>query len=289
MQAILKFHNEGIEAEAEALLAWHSRKAHVPRVMNYGVVPATKTTAQPVKYLLQQALLDRHGRVVETCAEYLLRQPKKARETGRLMGVELKKMHSCVARRYFGDFADSPGSLSTYRSWNTFMKDFLKSRTAYLRSIGVTGEQLTAVERFIEQCQFVKRGRYIHGDFSIRNAAVKSHDPLQIYLFDPNPMIGDPTWDVANFYNNAEFQKRRAAADDSRADVATRDQQLLIGFRQGYHRRINQNGLLVSRLIQASLNAEAVENSDTADPLDGQVRREFIKDCIERIVRKTRT
>lgn len=289
VQAIIKFGHKGLEAEAEALRAWRARGAQVPEVLASGVVPATKRSPNPIKYVVEQALLDRHGRLVETCASFLTHSPEKAREVGRLMGVELNKLHGTSAKRHFGDFADSPGSLSTYKSWSSFMKDYLRARSNYLRRIGVTSAQLTAAERFIDGCQFVKRGRYVHGDFSIRNAAISGHEPLKVSLFDPNPMIGDPTWDVANHYNNYEFHKRRAEHDGTVRDLFVRDQQLFIGFRQGYTRRIRQDGLLVARLIQASLQAEYKESavrSGRADRLDVRVRREFIHELVKRMVRK---
>lgn len=288
LQAILKFNYKGVEAEAEALRVWRDRQAHVPKVYAHGVVPVTKHMKQPIKFLLQQALLDTHNRVVETCDNFLVHTPNKAREIGRLMGVELKKMHSCVAKRHFGDFADSVGSLSTYSSWNTFMQDYLKSRAPYLQSIDITSEQLTTISAFIDHCRFVKRGRYIHGDFSIRNAAVKSYDPLQIYLFDPNPIIGDPTWDIANFYNNHEYKKRRVKYDKTIHDLYVRDRQLLTGFRQGYARRIPQEALMASRLIQASLQAEFQEaqlKQGEGEKIAVQVRKEFIYDLIIQIER----
>ena len=75
------------------------------------------------------------------------------------------------------------------------------------------------------------------------------------------------------------MHEARAHGEDARTAVRT-------GFRQGYRRRISQDALLVSRLIQASLQAEAVDNADTADALDRRVRHEFIHDCVRRIARK---
>lgn len=282
VKVIIKLSYSGIEAEVEALQAWRKRHVRVPAVISSGIVPITKGDQRPVKYMVQEALLDRHGRLVETCASYLVHSPKQAREIGRLLGAELNKLHRAVATRSFGDYADAAGNTAAYASWNAYLLDYLQVHVDYLGELKIDDEKIEAVKHFIAVHKFVSRGRYLHGDFSIRNAAVKPYGRMRVSLFDPNPLIGDPSWDIAVLFNNYEFHKRRCEYDDSHRELYVRDQQLLIGFKQGYRRQINQGSLLVAQLIQAILQARYVEDSERKDdPLDLRVRQEFVYRLVE--------
>ncbi len=285
-QVIIKLHYDGLEAEAEALKAWKARHVRVPSVLDSGIVLKTKNSKRPIKYLIQSAMLDKHGRIVETCASYLVDKPDKARAIGRLLGKELNKLHSAIANRSFGEFSDSPGNTAAYASWNAYMLGYLDAQTEYLKSIGVSEKQLAGVQKYIEDCKFIKTGRYLHGDFSIRNAAIKSHEPLAVALFDPNPLIGDPTWDVAVLFNNYEYQKRRMEYDDRHRELYIRDQQLLAGFKQGYDRTIRKKRLKVAQLMQAALQAKYKSDkvrANKSEPLELRVRNEFLSDIIGEI------
>lgn len=285
-QVIIKINDHGIEAEAEAINAWRKRHARVPEVLASGTVPGT-VRHKKVKYLIEKALVTRYGRVVETAANYLVYKPDKARAVGRLLGVELTKMHRAVADRSFGEFADAPGNTAPYQSWNAYMLGYLNVHRRYLRGLGIGEDLLEQLAEAIKRCRFVSQGRYLHGDFSIRNAAIKSFEPLKVSVFDPNPIVGDPTWDIAVLFNNYEFQKRRLEYDDGQKDLYVRDQQLLIGFKQGYQRKIYEENLLVAQLFQAILQAQYTADKvkqKKLDKVDLQVREAFIKDTVRRIV-----
>ncbi|MDN5275410.1 MAG: hypothetical protein JWN33_59 [Candidatus Saccharibacteria bacterium] len=277
-QVIIKLSYIGVDAEAEAIEAWRKRHVRVPRMIKTGVVPSTRNDKYPVKYLVQQALLDDTGRLIETCATYLTRAPHKARKIGVLLGRELDKLHSCVSDRRFGDFNDTRRRPTAYDTWNDYVYTAIKKQKDYLVSIGVSREDLRAVLRFVKSYDFVRKGRYLHGDFSIRNVAVKSYDPLKISVFDPNPIIGDPTWDVSFIWNNYQFEKRRIAVDKSQHDLFVRNQQLWIGFKQGYNRTIDEGSLAVSSVIQAIYQAQYTEG--IKDAIGAKVRKEYIKDRI---------
>ena len=282
-QVVIKINDHDIGAEAEALQAWRDRHARVPQVLGYGYLRSGASTRRG-KYLVQKAILTPHGRLVETCANYLVAYPEKAREIGRLLGIELTKMHRAIAPRSFGEYGDAAGNTAAYQSWNAYMQGYLKLHRDYLRKLGISEDELAQVEQYIDDCKFAARGRYLHGDFSIRNAAIKSYEPLKVSVFDPNPIVGDPTWDIAVLFNNEEYRRRRQQHTDDREELYNRDKQLLIGFKQGYQRKIRQDNLLVSQLMQAILQTQYTAGKvaqKQLDKLELRVREDFIKDIVE--------
>jgi fructosamine-3-kinase len=284
VRVIIKIGIEGIQAEAETISAWKKRSVRVPAVIKTGIVPATNDTKHPVRYLVQEAMIDTNGRIIETCADYLTHDPSHARQVGQQLGKELNKIHSCISTRKFGEFSDSHGSSSDYASWNGYIADCIRLQESYLRNIGVTKDEINAVITTIEALRYVKQGRYLHGDFSIRNVAIKQRDPLKVSVFDPNPIIGDPTWDISFLVNNYEYEKRHAELDDTRRDLYVVQQQLWIGFCQRYKRRIQKMSMTSAQLVQAVYNAQYAESKD--DKIAIRVRHEFIKDLIAQLLRE---
>jgi fructosamine-3-kinase len=280
-RVIIKLSYAGLEAEAEAINAWRARHVRTPKVLRTGIVPSTKDTKQPVKFLMQQAMVTSEGRLIETCANYLVHSPKKARQIGTGLGQELAKIHSCVSTRLFGEFKDAAGSHSSYHTWNGYVVDAIKYNASYLEELGIEQSAVKSVIDFAKQHTFVSRGRYIHGDFSIRNVALKSYEPLKLSVFDPNPLIGDPSWDISFLINNYELQKRRRAYDDSQHDLYTMHQQLWIGFKQGYARKIHEKSLLVAQFIQAIYQAQYTQRQ--GDDIGLRVRTEFLQDTAKKI------
>lgn len=284
---IIKFGYQGLAAEAEALQAWAAKGVHVPAVYGQGAVPGTDRGKQPVYYLVEEALVDTHGRLAETCEAFLHHSPKQARQIGDLMGRELTKVHRSISNRSFGDYADSNGNTAAYGSWNKYLLDYFATQEKYLQERGVAQYKIQAVRDFIAKCTFVKRGRYIHGDFSIRNAAIQPHKD-RVLLFDPNPVIGDPSWDVAILYNNRDFSKQHTTYDDSQHEIFNRNQQLLIGFRQGYGRNISLPNLVTAQLVQGILHAQYHETKvakHNGDRKALRARREVVLGLVERICR----
>lgn len=283
-QIIIKLDDQGVEAETEAIEQWRKRGARVPDVLAAGKFPESLVKRKNLKYIIQKALLTKHGILAETCANYLAHSPDNARTIGRLMGAELTKIHRAVSDRSFGDYGDVSANTAAFKTWNAYLLSYLEHQKKYLKKLGVRDEDVIAVADYIKNCKFVSHGRYLHGDFSIRNAAIKSFEPLKISLFDPNPLIGDPTWDIAVPYNNYEFAKHRYEIDERGKDIYDRDKQLLIGFKQGYARRIKMDALLPARLIQAVLQAQATEDKVARrkmDKEDFQARKDVIHNLVE--------
>jgi len=283
-KVIIKLGIGGVRAESEALQAWQKHHVRVPKMIATGIVPSTKGNKHPIHYLIQRALVDPTGRLFETADAYLVYAPKKARQLGRALGVELNKIHSSLTDRFFGEFEDSEGSQASYKTWNGYMYDAVKKQRKFLiDKVGVDEETIAKVLEAINAHSYVKKGRYLHGDYGIRNVAVKSHDPLKLSVFDPNPLIGDPSWDVSFLINNYEFEKRRLEYDDSQHDLYVRNQQLWTGFKQTYKRRINEQSLRTAQLIQAIYQAQYTIT--IKDKIGLRVRKEFIKELCKEIIR----
>jgi len=283
---VVKLSDHGLEAEARALRAWRAQTEWVPDVLGVGTAPSTETP--PVKYLVLGALVNDEGAVVETAAEYLVRSPEDAQALGRELGAELHRMHEARCRTGFGNFADSPGAERTYATWSAYLEDFLMQHADYVRDLGVPDPQIEKACACVRRCRYVDEPRYLHGDVSIRNIAMRSYDPIRISLFDPNPLSGDPSWDIAPMTNNVEFNERRHQAQDatSRSTVLTCDRHLLAGFWESYPHVIAETSLQTAQLVQAVLQAEHRQRAREAgeiDDLDVEVTHAFIRDVMQRM------
>jgi fructosamine-3-kinase len=283
---IVKLNSSGLEAEARALRAWKPYTPRVPEVLGLGTVP--ETGEKQIKYLILAALKNDQGDVVETAADYLEQSPERAREMGQAVGAELHWMHQAVEETGFGNFADSPGSERSYDSWSTYLEDFFALHVDFVQKLGITDDQVEATRAFIRSCPFVAEGRFLHGDVTIRNVGVYSYRPITVGLFDPNPLIGDPSWDIAPMMNNVAFNELRYRRETEPPAPLTRDRGLLDGFWESYPGNVAEESLLTAQLVQAVLQAEhreeSVSSSQTeTDTVDVEVTHEFIRGVVEQV------
>jgi fructosamine-3-kinase len=280
---VVKLKSDGLEAEARALRAWRRYTTRVPEVLGLGTVPAKD--GRSLKYLVLGALKNDEGGIVETGAAYLDRSPAKARELGRALGAELHRMHQAVDQAGFGNFADSPGSERTYDSWSGYLEDFLAQHADVVRQLGIGEDQIRATQAFIRACPFVAEGRFLHGDVSIRNVGVFGYQPITVGLFDPNPLSGDPSWDIAPMMNNVAYNELRAGREGQPSPELLRDRELLDGFWESYPGGVAEESLLTAQLVQAMLQAEHRRDRQRerqADTVDVEVSHEFIRTAVQR-------
>jgi hypothetical protein len=275
--------SDGLEAEARALRAWKPYTPRVPEVLGSGTVPSVG--ARSTKYLLLAALKNDEGQIVETASEHLDRSPTSARELGRAVGAELRRMHQAVDRTGVGNFADSPGSERTYGSWSGYLADFFALHADFVGQLGISGDRLQATLAFVRACPFVAEGPFLHGDVSIRNVAIFSYRPITVGLLDPNPLIGDPSWDIAPMMNNVAYNELRARHEGAPSKVLVRDRNLLEGFWESYPGGIAEESLLAAQLVQAVLQAEHRQDRlqhGQADTVEVEVTYEFIRAAVDR-------
>jgi aminoglycoside phosphotransferase (APT) family kinase protein len=281
---VVKLKSNGLEAEARALRAWKPYTPRVPEVLGLGTVPSVGERS--IKYLILTALKNDEGRIVQTAAEYLDRSPASARELGRALGAELHRLHQAVDEAGFGNFADSPGSERTYDSWSGYLEDFFTLHAALVRQLGVGEDRVQATLAFIRACPFVAEGRFLHGDVSVRNVAIFGYQPITVGLFDPNPLSGDPSWDIAPMMNNVAYNELRQRRKGVPSEVLVRDRELLDGFWESYPDRVAQESLLTAQLVQAVLQAEHRQERlrhGQVDTVEVDVTREFIRAAVDRV------
>jgi aminoglycoside phosphotransferase (APT) family kinase protein len=281
---VVKLKSNGLEAEARALRAWRPYTPRVPEVLGLGTVPSAGERS--TKYLILAALTNDEGRLVETAAEYLDRSPAGARELGRAVGAELHRMHQAVDETGFGNFADSPGSERIYRSWSGYLADFFALHADLVQRLGIGENQVQATLAFIRACSFVAEGRFLHGDVSIRNVAIFGYQPITVGLLDPNPLSGDPSWDIAPMMNNVAYNELRARRERGPSEVLVRDRELLDGFWEAYPDGVAEESLLTAQLVQAILQAEhrrEHRRQNQADTVEVEVTDQFIRAAVQRV------
>src|SRR5215216_4022687 len=281
---VVKLKSDGLEAEARALRAWQRYTPRVPDVLGLGTVPSVNERS--MKYLLLAALKNDEGRIVEPAAEYLDRSPASARELGRAVGAELHRLHQAVDETGFGSFADSPGSERTYRSWSGYLEDFFAQHADLVQQLGIGEDRIQATLTFIRACPFVAEGRFLHGDVSIRNVGIFGYQPMTVGLFDPNPVSGDPSWDIAPMVNNVAYNELRQGREPAPSRELVRDRELLEGFWESYPGGVAQDSLLTAQLVQALLQAEHRQDRlrhGQADTVEVDVTHEFIRSAVDRV------
>src|SRR5215216_984618 len=281
---VVKLKSDGLEAEARALRAWQRYTPRVPDVLGLGTVPSVNERS--TKYLVLGALKNDEGRLVEPAAKYLDRSPGSARELGRAVGAELHRMHQALDTPGFGNFADSPGSERTYSSWSGYLADFFALHADFVSQLGISADRLQAALAFIRACPFVAEGRFLHGDVSVRNVAIFDYQPMTVGLLDPNPVSGDPSWDIAPMMNNVTYNELRARRGNMPSKLLERDRNLLDGFWESYPGGIAEESLLSAQLVQAVLQAEHRQDRlrhGQGDTVDVEVTYEFIRAAVDRV------
>jgi aminoglycoside phosphotransferase (APT) family kinase protein len=281
---VVKLKSDGLEAEARALRAWQRYTPRVPAVLGLGTVPSVGERS--MKYLLLAALKNHEGRIVEPAAEYLDRSPASAQELGRAVGAELRRMHQAVDETGFGNFADSPGSERTYSSWSGYLEDFFAQHADLVQELGIGEDRMQATLAFIRACPFVAVGRFLHGDVSVRNVGIFDYQPITVGLFDPNPVSGDPSWDIAPMMNNLAYNELRQRREGGPSEVLGRDRELLEGFWESYPGGVAEESLLTAQLVQAVLQAEHRQDRlrhGQADTVEVEVTYEFIRAAVDRV------
>lgn len=255
---VIKMRYRGIKAEAESLKMWARRNASVITVIKTGIVPATKKQKEKVHFIIEECVLDKKGELAPTCADFVHQHPGSIPAIAKIMGLELARIHKAVTKRSFGEFADMWGkNKAPIKTWNNYLKGYLTLHENYLLNLGLTKSKLKLLHERIQKMDFAKRGVYLHGDFSLRNTLLTSRNPLKIVIFDPNPLIGHPSWDLAISYNNLEFSKRRfefAVKNEDYRQEYEKEKTFLTDFLKGYEKetkkRIIPEHILTSQLAQ---------------------------------------
>jgi aminoglycoside phosphotransferase (APT) family kinase protein len=195
-------------------------------------------------------------------------------------------MHQAVDETGFGNFADSPGGERTYSSWSGYLEDFFALHAGLVQQLGISEDRIQATLAFIRACPFVAEGRFLHGDVSIRNVGIFQYQPITVGLFDPNPVSGDPSWDIAPMMNNVAYNQLRSRRGPVPSKLLLRDHELLDGFWESYPGGVAEESLLSAQLVQAVLQAEHRHDRlrhGQADTVEFDVSHEFIRAAVQRV------
>ena len=145
---------------------------------------------------------------------------------------------------------------------------------------------MQATLAFIRACPSVAEGRFLHGDVSVRNVGILGYQPIAVGLFDPNPVSGDPSWDIAPMMNNVAYNELRCRREGAPSTVLVRDRELLDGFWEAYPGGVAEESLLTAQLVQAVLQAEhrqARLRHGQADTVEVEVTDESIRAAVQRV------
>lgn len=294
---VIKLRYRGIDAEAKSLEAWRKKGADVVAVIAKGIVPETRQTDDKVKYLVLEGVTDKKGEVAPTCFEYVESHPEAIKKIGEILGNELFKIHSAKTTRSFGEFADMWGkNKAPLKTWNSYLQSFIIMHYDYLLTLGLTESKLKRLLQQVKEKKFPRRGTFVHGDYSLRNAMLTSKNPLEVKIFDPNPLIGDPSWDLAILYNNFEFEKRKHEYNTRKKAFHAsyiRDKDTLEGLVKGYTEsggKIDEDAVAMSQLMQCIFLLQIEENKarkqkvDPEKEIEVMVRKDTLFDKVERLV-----
>lgn len=295
---VIKLRYRGVAAEAKSLEAWSKQGASIVKVYSRGVIPETRGKEDPIKYLILEGVTDAKGHPAPTCYDYVESHPGSAKKLGDVLGCELAKMHRAKTQRTFGEFADMWGkNNSPYKTWNSYLDGFVMSHYDYLLTLGLTESKLKRLRKKIAEKHFPKQGVFVHGDYGLRNALLISQNPIKVVIFDPNPLIGNPSWDLAISYNNYEFERRKhdyAPRKKAYKVSFERDRDFLEGLIYGYEkeakRKIDEEAVALSQLMQCTFLLQIEENKahkkkvDPNKEIEVMVRKDTIFDKVEKLV-----
>lgn len=254
---VVKLRHKGIEAEVEALKAWQAQGVHIPEVKAVGVVPMTLAEKDPVKYLVLRGIVGRDGLPALTGDKYLTLHPDMADEVGKSMGIELGKMHQAKSDGLFGGFSDMWGKDQAAVTLAEHFTNKIHYYSSFLLELGIPNDQIELVVKNIKSISFPVRGTYVHGDFGMHSVLIEDDDPSKVSVFDPNPIIGDPYWDIALRYNKAELNKAKYEAqpdNDEYKALYERDKTYLDALMGSYKKiagvEIDGRRLLANQVVQ---------------------------------------
>ncbi|NUQ32272.1 MAG: phosphotransferase [Dermatophilaceae bacterium] len=282
---VVKLEGTGLEAESGALRAWSSHSHHVPDVLGFGRL-AQGGCAEPVPYLVLEVLRDHAGGVAPTASELLEATPDLGSRIGEALGAELCRLHEAVHHEGFGNFGDSPGAERTYDSWGAYLSDYLGLHRDFVTATGVSDRRLRLALDALRDTSYDDAPRLLHGDVSVRNLAVYQRDPLAVGLFDPNPLGGDPSWDLAPVANKAALGDELCRRGGESGSAAT-DAAVWSGLQAAYG-ALPDGRMVAAQLVQAVLQAEARHHGRGDGDLGERevaVADDFVRELVDRLVR----
>ena len=252
MPEFLKFGKYGTAAEVGAYQHWEKDGVSIPTMKTAGVVPGTEGE-KPTIYLLLAGIVDRKGKPVPTASHHIRQHPEQAAAIATLMGEELVKMGKTKLDLPIGGFADMKDENAATISDYYIGK--INQLSGFLLNLGVSEDEIAAIQRIIAKTPFPERGVMVHGDYGPHNVLISSESPLAIKVIDPIARIGDPYWDLARERTTSDVLtvlSQKSPEDLSLVEASSAEQQfqaILLGTYAELTEPLDEQRLLINQII----------------------------------------
>ncbi len=211
---IVKFRHAGSSSETKALIVWGEHDLPVPKVISHGIVPGTQDFPNSTKYLVEEAIMDNDGNLSKSGYRFIAENPGELASVADRMGKILAGIHSVKANGMkFGGFADTWGNANGIDSFEDYLVGSIKFQREFLTQEGLSPESIDSIIKSIQAADFSEQGVYIHGDYGLHNVLVRNDNAEDVIVFDPNPLVADPYWDIAPILSKLEVKRRKAEAN----------------------------------------------------------------------------
>ncbi|PJE72870.1 MAG: hypothetical protein COV00_02950 [Candidatus Tagabacteria bacterium CG10_big_fil_rev_8_21_14_0_10_40_13] len=193
---IVKLRECGALAEAAAYVEWGVYDVPTPQVLRVGA------SGEDIdwSYIVMEPILDHDGNLAPLGTEI----GDEYRDTLDLfLGKNLAKMHKATGK-HFGQLLDQDSDQAEFRSWNEYIHYKLGELERQLRVKLLLSLEDIKNLNLLSELDYVPLSVYAHGDLGIYNILVKHTNPFDGVIFDPNPLLADPYYDVAHVLNGKE-------------------------------------------------------------------------------------
>ncbi len=282
---VIKFRYSGVEAEAQALSLWQTHDVSVPDVYAAGVVPTTVQTKRLSKYIIMEGIVDTEGKPAPTGNQYALAHPEALPALGRLIGAELAKIHAISTSLPFGSFSDMGKPEDTVSTLKELFTNNLARERLYLHTLGIAEDQIHTLQEAIHEIDFPDQGVCIHGDPGLHNILIASEEPLEIKVFDPNPKIHDPYWDLARMSIRQAVIEEYAREHPEDAEFAETSQKekafidtAMAVYWTNSGRKYDEKRMLVNEIFRGIGPLRRYQKSDAETVPLGFMRKEIPRD-----------
>lgn len=250
---IIKFRHFGILAEAEALNAWQSIGVPTPNVIASGPVP---NDPHQTNFIILEAVQTTEGKLAPIGTDYFFRSEQNQQTLGAKMGETLAKIHTARPEKPFGSFTTDDDDFRSV-TWAGYLINLIEYHNEFLKSLSVSDQKIKKLIQQIEQTEFPDIGSYIHDDYGPHAALIKSEDPLEYVIFDPNPKIADPYYDLANKQFQLDFNQKNydlhpdKKTEEKLAGSKRYDGSLLEGYQKATEKPLKSQRLLANEIVFA--------------------------------------
>ncbi len=264
---VVKLRPHGASTEAEWLLAFARSGARAVPVLSTGVVPQAQESSV-VKYVALGAITNHDGSLAPNGRD-INPTPELIRVVSYQAGQELARIHRDVTDKPFGiheDGVDHP----KYDTWINYITTNHLTDEA-LASLDLSPDDVQGLRNAYTAIDFPTQGVRAHGDFGLHNLLVRTtEEAVEVYIIDPNPIVADPYYDLAN---QANIRDIRVATESYHSPIEnlpwmakdfTDYDQLVRGYEEVLGQPIDHNRLVANQLVKLLSLIKERESRDPA-------------------------